>query len=113
MKLSVDAMLSDEVMLICACFRLFLPASQLLTVVILFVGLTAVAVTGALMGLTQSDIGYSSVWMNSDMGAAVGQALILGLVTYLVSMGCTVRSTDLVDMHEITLGLAWRLIRSY
>jgi hypothetical protein len=62
------------------------PHPQLLTVVILLVGLAAVSVTGTLMGLAQSDIGYSTVWMNSDMGAAVGQALILGLVTYLVGV---------------------------
>lgn len=55
-----------------------------MTALILFVGIVALAVTGALMGITQADIGYGSVWMNSDMGAAVGQALLLGLVTYLV-----------------------------
>jgi hypothetical protein len=87
MKLSVDAMHSDDVRLPCDCCCLILLVSQLLIVVILLMGLTAVAVTGALTGVTQSDIGYSSVWMNSDMGAAVGQALILGLVTYLVSLG--------------------------
>lgn len=58
---------------------------QFLVALVLLVAIGAACVAGLLMGLTQSDLGYANAWMNSDLGAAVVQALLVALVTYLVS----------------------------
>ncbi len=47
--------------------------------------LAGLGLVATLMGLSQAGyISYGSVWLNSDLGAAVGQLLLVALVAYLV-----------------------------